>query len=302
MIARKKPFFALFGLLSSAALQPMALAEEADTTSVAAMGGAGVANSFDNNALRRNPAALVLHESYAGQIDFGFAQGWRAQASLSDTRTSQLGAGLSYTRHHSTPDISSEDMPGWILPDAELSNRTVAESWRIGAGLADRDRLMALGTSVVWDRTNEELRGRSNAIDLDASFAARIGSVVTVAGTAHNVLPIPEDDEEASDESLTWGDRPLSAEVGAWVTASDRLGFAGDGVMTGDGEFGGRFGVQTATSDNLLLRAGGSWIGGDWAAAAGFGAFSESSSLNYAIQYDIAAGRFWHTVGLTALF
>jgi len=300
MKPRKKPFFALFGLLSSAALQPVAFAEEADTTAVAAMGGAGVANTFDNNALVRSTAALVLEESYTGQVDFGFARGWRGQASLVDTRSGQIGAGVSYTRHHYTPELSSTDMPGWVLPDQEITNRTVAESWRLGAGLADRDRLKSLGVSVVWDRTNEELRGRSNSMDLDASFAARIGSLVTISGTAHNVLPEPDAAAEGSE--LTWGDRPLSAELGAWVTASERLGFAGDGVMTGDGEFGGRFGLQGATSDSLLLRAGGSWIGGDWAAAAGFGAYSETSALNYAIQYDIAAGEFWHTVGLNVLF
>lgn len=292
MNACKPAVVALASLLSAGAQ-----AAEADTAPVAAMGGAGVANPYDNGALRRNSAALMMEEVYQAQVDLGFARGWRGQASIRDTRTSQLGAGVSYTRHTYDPAVDSADMPGWVLPDSELSNHTVAESWRLGVGASDKDHMFALGGGLVWDRTSEELGGRSHGLELDASLAARLGSRVLLGAAAHDLMPEPEE----GDESI-WGMRPISGELGAWVVTTENLGLTGEGVMTAEGDLGGRAGAQIGASDTLHLRAGGSWIAGDWAVAGGFGALGEQTTLNYALQYDLAAKNFWHTVGVTAVF
>ena len=294
MNACKPASVAVACLLSGAAL-----AAEADTAPVAAMGGAGVANPYDNGALRRNSAALMMEEVYQAQVDLGFASGWRAQASVRDSRTSQVGAGLSYTRQSFDPEVAIADMPGWVLPGQELSNPTVAESWRLGVGVSGEDKLFALGGSVVWDRSSEALRGVSSALEADASFAARVGSRVLLGAAAHDLLPDPEG---GGDSSFTWGARPVSAELGAWVVTTEALGLTGEGVMTAEGELGARAGAQLGASEALYLRAGGSWIGGDWAMAAGFGALGDQTTLNYALEYDLSAARFWHTVGITAIF
>lgn len=289
MLNRKTLLLSLIGLSSG-----RAFAAEADTTAAAGMAGAGVANTSDNAAIRRNPAAMVLEDSYIGQLDFGFPDGWRLQTSVKDTHTSLFGAGLSYTRNHFSPDVSSSDMPGWVLPDEEITNDTAEESYRVGAGLADEDRMKALGVGLVWDRKNEELRGISHAIEADASAAARLGARWTLGVIARDVLP------ETPDNLV--GSRPWSAEAGAWLAAAEWMGIAADGIWQSEGEFGARLGTQLAAGESVRLRAGGAWIDGQWTAAGGFGAYSEQAAFHYSAQLDVSEASFQHSIGVSVEF
>jgi hypothetical protein len=272
-----------------------ARAEEADTTTVAAMGGSGVANGFDNNAIYRNSAVMMFSEAYQARADFGFAQGWRLGASLRDSRSSQAGAGLAYTRHRFNPEVTGEEMPGWIPAGAEITNLTTVDTFRLGTGFTDEDRTMALGAGIAWDRKDEELRGVTNTLDVDASVAAHAGSRTTIAVTVHNLIPEQED--------TLWGAPAMTVEGGLWVVAADFLGLTGDALWLQEtGGYGGRLGAQVGASETLILRAGGSWIDGAWAAAGGFTAYNDQTGLGYALQYDIEAGTFWHTIGIEAAF
>ena len=276
-----------------------AWAAEADSAPVAGMAGAGVANGADNGAIRRCPAAMLTTETYAAQVGFGFAPGWRLMTSVRDTRTSDLGAGLVYTRHHFDPEVGLEAMPGWIKPGAKITNVTNEESLRLGGGLRLGDGLGGVGLGAVWDRTVTELADTTHHVELDASAALRLGpkKALLIAATAHDLM------------GGEWGRRDPSGEAGVWWMLSERLGLAGDLVWSNtDGarlwqELGYRLGGQIGVGESLVLRGGGRWVESGLGAAGGLSIISESASLDYALDRSFGEdGAFWHTVGLTAFF
>ena len=291
-------------LLLDKVLFTVALAGEVDTTMVQGMAGAGVANPYDGNAIRRSPASMQLVVDYTGQSDFygSLAEGplVGGLVSVKDTRTSDFGAGLQTRRQWSNIPPRAHELPGWKQPGTEFSDKRWEQDWRLGVGYgfgkqalltpdgSQEVRRFAVGAGAVYTRTTSELSGSLNDWEFNAGLAARPLAPLTVAASAHGLGP--------------WGHEPLWYEAGAFVDYT-RWQFAADGIYrpTEDTPMGWRAGAGVQI-ESLLLRTGAAYDRGQWLVAGGLGVASEGVRADYGVQFDLASGHVTHSVGFFGQF
>jgi hypothetical protein len=153
-----------------------------------AMNNGGYAANDPHSAIRANPALLGTQKSYSVAAGYHWPVEGRDyyQASIVDTKTSPVAAGVSYTSfidkfkyNADNPDVSSFDSP--------LEKRgVVAFSHAVGKGTA------GVGATYVSTRPvyRERLRGREGSIQgtgLNLGFAYPITTQLIVGGAVENM-------------------------------------------------------------------------------------------------------------------
>ncbi len=277
-------------LIALTALTSPALAAEGDPASLLGRGSAGLADPRDNAGIRRCMACVVLSEEYVASLDVGFPPGWRLGGSARDTESGALGAGVIYTRDSFEGALDLADMPGWVLPDADLDNPTIEQSVRVGLGYALLERRLGLGLSGVWDRHASALTPTQNTYELDASLSGRVTNTLILGATARELLPE--------------GTRDPLYEVGAWWATGEVIAFAFDAqwqdrAETFAGGLGGRVGAELNLEDAVAFRGGFEQLGQDPSAfGLGLGVLSEAGRLDYGFRYDLLGQQSWHQLGL----
>lgn len=288
-----------------------ALAAEADSTAVLGMGGAGTANPWDANAVRRSPAAMQLVVQYTARVDGRYGEGIAVGGTLQDTRTSNVGGALSYTRQWVSREPDSSELPGWLPPDqSEVVDERQENAYRLGLGTGffrqtvvsssgSYDvRRLAVGVGGVFERNTSSLVGVEQSFGLDASLAGRPTKSLVLAATGHDLIPTSV--------------RDPSVEAGLWWEPIEALGVAVDGAWDrsyAGVPLGGRAGVQYLLSGVVPLRGGyavyGSGEDADQRLGLGVGVRNDVASIDYAFTLHTVgplAGRMEHSVGLWASF
>ena len=153
-----------------------------------AMNNGGYAANDPHSAIRANPALLGIQKSYSVAAGYHWPVEGRDyyQASIVDTKTSAVAAGVSYTSfidkfkyNADNPDVSPFDSP--------LEKRgVVAFSHAVGKGTA------GAGATYVSTRPvyRERLRGREGSIQgtgLNLGFAYPITTQLIVGGAVENM-------------------------------------------------------------------------------------------------------------------
>lgn len=288
-----------------------ARAQDMPSTPSRGMAGAGSARVDDTTAVARNPAALLLGIRYGAQADFGFGAGLYGRAALVDTRTSDFGAGVSWTGTWASPPLTDAQMPGWLPEDGTLpDNPMMIHSVRgaVGYGLlrvqhvrddyATEIRRLAFGLGGSWDRSSSTLGGIEQDFDLGVSVAGRPLPELSLALSARDLLPT--------------GDRPPSVELGAaWMRPMGVLAadLAWDPAL-GERPLAARLGGELVLAEKVPLRAGYALEGAQHTVGAGFGIAAPTTRLDYAVNLCVVGdcaglgewGFLTHSVGVMAVF
>lgn len=268
------------------ALSGSAWAGEADTTALRGLAGAGMADGLELGSVRRAPAAMLLDVDYAAQVELGFGDGLRPMGVMKDTRTSNFGAGVLYTSEWADRAAEVDDLPGWLPADEELPtddswSQTTRVSMGYGAGqliIPDGSsmrevRRFAVGVSAVYERVDSSLSGLTQAVELDVGLAGRPTGLITVAATAHDLLPT--------------GERLPSAELGVCWLARPTLKVVADGAWDRSYEgqpWGGRAGLELTAAEAVPLRVGYAVEGDTQRLGLGLGIEDQKARLDYAIN------------------
>lgn len=290
---------------------PPAYAAEADSTPVLGMGGAGTANPLDANAARRSPAAMQLVVQYTARVDGRYGEGWGLGGTLQDTRTSNVGGAIGYTRQWVNREPEPSELPGWVPPDeGVLLDERQENAYRLSLGYgffrqtvvseqgSYEIRRLALGVGGVYDRNSSSISGVEQGFGLDASIAGRPTKTLVLAATGHDLAPT----------SL----RDPSVEAGLWWEPVPQLSLAVDGLWDAGlagVPFGGRAGMQVLLAGVVPVRAGyalyGSGEDGEQRLGLGAGVRNDVACIDYAFTLHTVgpkAGQIEHSVGLWAEF
>lgn len=269
-----------------------------------AMGGAHRANPTSLATLLDAPATLGLAERY--DLGAGFRLGPDAERALQlaalDSRTSRVSAGVSWTRVAHESGLQASDLPGWVLPDAEIEEKEVRH--RVGAGVAFPmlNRQLSAGLAGWYDHRGTPDGEPDVGGNITASFAAKVAKDVVVASVqASNLLPW----------RLYYA--PLDLSAGLRVQSPGIAALEGNVVAPlGDTEhvLGYNLGAEVIAAEVVPLRAGFERDpeSGGHRATGGVGVKGDRGALEYGARFWVGADRpdeglaSWHAVSLRLFF
>ena len=279
---------------------PIAKAEVPRSAVTEGLAGTGTANDQDGLSVYRAPALMMLSPRYTLHMDGRYTGAWSGIFSMQDSRTT-IGAGVVYEYTYSKGPPASEEMPGWLMVDEEIVETTRQQEARLALGYGLQEGRLALGVGLHYNRDNSDLSGLLQGFDLDLSVAGRPTPGLTLAATAHDVIP-------GSWESV-------SAEAGVWWAAPKSIALGADFVWSEDRP-GGRIGVQLVSQEGMGLRLGYAQLGATGQAGGGVFLRSDVGSIDYGVGWNlfelddvdgavftgqIGAGNFQHTLGINLM-
>jgi hypothetical protein len=185
-----------------------AVFDELEGTRSAAMGGAHRGVGTSNDTLYLNPAGMALVRRYSVELNYGyspFSALTHLNVSAVDSQSGPVAGGLSYT--HTRGDGERTD--------PSLHRVVVAAAYALGPSVA----LGLSGRHIRGKFQDGDKRRKLTLYSGDVGVMVKLGEMVTLGGTAHNVI---------RDELTRM--LPLSFGVGGSV-ALGNLVLAGDFVL-----------------------------------------------------------------------
>ncbi len=162
---------------------------ESNSAFSAAMNNGGYAANDPHSAIRANPALLGTQKAYSVAAGYHWPVEGRDyyQASVVDTKTSAIAAGVSYTSFIDKFKYNDVDNPDVSRFDSPLEKRgVVAFSHAVGKGTA------GAGATYVSSKLiyNEKVRGKEGSLQgtgLNLGFAYPVTSQIVVGGAVENM-------------------------------------------------------------------------------------------------------------------
>ena len=220
----------------------------------AGMGGVGVASANDNAGITLNPGLIGLVERYDvhAHVRFGPTGDLQWAATALDARTSDVfGAGFAYSGDRFDPPLRNSDLPGWSLPDEELSNHRRQDDYTLAFGLPVLDRRASIGLGVLFSRFTHDLHGKGSTADLHAGIGVRPADWVTVGIGLRNFVQVDSPQ-----------DRPISAVAGGRLEAGGRFAVEANLWWTADPLAASKesfaIGAEVSPAETLRVRLGAS--------------------------------------------
>lgn len=245
------------------------------------MGAAGASSALigDNSAVTGSPALIALTERYDG-LGFGVlgpVGGFEGGLSAVDSRTSAVAMGLAYRRAQISLPVTDDDLPGWLVPGEEPTNREFSDDLTLAVAVPMADRVVSLGVNGTFLWWKRERRGRGFSGNLDLGLALAPHELVTVALNGRNLLYMVEDE-----------DLPMSGVLGLRV--GDREAFQGlmDLSYSEGSGLTGRFGLDGSVGPTTY-RAGYAWdaLASQHQVTWGLGVVNEAGGFEYAMQVPV---------------
>lgn len=273
----------LLGALHAGAAAASSQAASPDTV---AQGGTARADVDGLASIVVAPALLPLVPRYQlqGGVLFGPDKRIGVRAYAVDSNTGPVTLGLAYHYDHSVPQSSDEELPGWVLPDEDLSNEKASTrlAGTIGTSFVDRRIGVALGVS--WLQSESRFADKRSWLNGSFSVAGAAGVERQLVGsvTADNLLTPGSDDD------------PLTFGIGAGYRPVPVFGLFGQldlvtGAFDGPVDIGFGAGAEGVLADVVSLR-GGFRRDAERAsdlATAGLGVHSENVALDYAAEFVV---------------
>jgi hypothetical protein len=246
---------------------------------VVGAGGASTALIGDNSAVTGSPAMLALTERYdgLGLGTLGPVGALSAGLSAVDSRTNTLALGLAYRRGQISLPLTEDDLPGWVVPGEEPTNREFSDDLTLALAVPLADRKVSIGlngTMLWWKR---ERRGRGFTGNLDLGLAIAPAELFTVALNGRNLLTMVKDE-----------DLPLAGVLGVRVGDREALqGLIDVSLQAGSGA-SLSFGLDGSTGP-ATYRVGYAWDGlsQQHRATWGLGVINEAGGFEYAMQVPV---------------
>jgi hypothetical protein len=277
-------------LTAGAAAIPSARADEHATAIAAGAGGAAVADPIDLSSVRANPSAFALQPRYDLGVLGRFGPGPDARwgAVVVDAKTNDvLAFAFRYAGNVTRPAFLDAELPPFAITGDDLENRKQEHDFLVAVAVRGLDDRLSFGVAgdVLWYK--KDWGGEGVTGNLSLGGAAKPHPNLTVGLSARDLIP----------QAVT-PDRPTLLTLGVRGGLDDLdLGIVGAGELTwrpveGDGvPLQARLGVQGLIRV-VGLRAGW-WYdgftaapdgGGTHHATWGFGLYSASGSLDYAMD------------------
>lgn len=158
-----------------------------------ATGWTGVANPYDNSAITVNPALLALEERYdlMGGLTYGPHSylGWNG--TLADSKTSKwVALGVAYQRQKANPELSVDDLPGWLPESYIPSNERLAHDVTIGVATAVWERRVSFGVNGTLASYEHDRHGAGFTGNMDVGLGLRPARLLSIGLVGRNLLPI----------------------------------------------------------------------------------------------------------------
>lgn len=281
-------------VLAFLAVPELGRAQEILGGNLAAMGGAATAHPADNAGITSNPGILGLTERYdlQGHLTIGPDDHLEFGVSALDARTSTVALGLSWRRTLDEPPLTTEDLPGWVVPGRPIPNVKRGHEVSAAVAVPIEDRRYSFGVGGTLRTGVDDRGGHHLAGNLHVGAGARVERW-TFGLAGRNLLPLP--DQEALPSSIAAGvffrEEALASwalEVGA--NLDEDPFFVGTGVELLTGSFRPRLGYRYESRAH--------WLTG------GFGIENEIGALEYGLGLPLTGplhlGGLVHTVGLRA--
>jgi len=214
-----------------------------------------------------SPASLALRSRYdvAGTAGMGGGQGVTWQAGVVDSTAGPIAVGVGMWRHAETATAVGGEMPGWRLPDEDLSNPRQETRVAGALGVTDVARLLSFGVSVTYDYGQSRFGGEGRQVHSAASLAARVADGWRLAsGVSGLGLWATEGTEVHTAPTAFLG-------LGGDLAAGLIVGLDATRALDSEGRMELRAGVEGFVRPELSLRAGSSWDGTDVVLATGVG-------------------------------
>lgn len=272
---------------------PARAANDLVGTRAAGMGGALRASAAGSAAVLVNPAGMSLAKQYVmnGLYQFRSSDSaHHAQASIMDSSTTAVAAGLSYSYVNASPDrtLATED-GGLDLEESEQTHEVgLSLSLPLGQWL-----LFGLTTKYInykarlADAVPGGLYGPSlSTVGLDVGAIIRLGDSVRVAAVGHNVVPVHEQlypqqlGLGAAISPLQW----LTAEFDSVIDFTSDPGGVSANFHGGlEGFFGNSYAVRLGTQHNMFRQA--------THLAAGAAFMTPQFGFDVSLQQQVAGGK-----------
>ncbi|TNE91471.1 MAG: hypothetical protein EP330_05115 [Deltaproteobacteria bacterium] len=260
-----------------------------------ATGGASTALPKDNSAITGSPGAMALVERYDGMGfgSIGPASALRYGLSAMDSRTGSVAFGIAYRRGQVNLPITDADLPGWIEPGTEPTNKEFTHDLTVALGAPIADRKLSVGVNGTFLWWKRERRGQGFSGNADLGIAAAPHELFSAALTGRNLLFMLDDE-----------DMPLAGVLGLRVGSVDTVhGLVDVEVAEGSG-LTLRAGVDGSAGPSRM-RAGYAWDGvlEQHQVSWGLGIENEAGAFEYAMRVpltnnDRGVGGLLHTISV----
>jgi len=253
---------------------------------IEAVGGASIAHVADNATIATNPAMLAMAPRYdfAGSL-FGQPSGdlgWNLNAM--DSSKGILGFGAGWTRTITDPPLSDADLPGWVTPGVDPTNKRRASLFSVAMAIAPGDRKFSVGIGGTMGTVSHDRLGSKLMGEMSFGLGYRATDEATFGLVAQGLLPV--DNVEAQPVQVLLGTRyaledgpSIAFETGWQFEDANGLGFIS------------RVGVE-AVAGIIRPRLGYSYEGAERKSTvtAGIGGENPSGGLDAAVLVPLGKG------------
>ncbi|MEL6342893.1 MAG: hypothetical protein AAFV53_07150 [Myxococcota bacterium] len=259
-------------------------------------GGAIRADPIAVGASLTAPAVMALQPNYtliaSGRL--GTDRVRRYGAGAIDSQTGPVALGAVFIRETANRDATTEELPGWLLPDDDIQNPQ--ENTIIGGGLATSfaERRFAVGAGMRYHRFSSRFSDPTDTYQAHASIAGRVRENIFLSASAEDLLPV----DQVFAPKAALAARAASKE-GSDLSVETIADFD-DGLSVSEVRAGG----QLMLGIFVPIRAGYRHVlaTSQDIVTAGIGVGTDEGIFNYGFSYDIDNNEQLHALSLRIFF